>query len=114
MQRSLLTYDRAVTTEHSVPALEAAHIKRWSAGGLHEVRNGLPLRRDLHRLFDLGFVTVRPDYTVAVSPQLWDRYANGRTYYVLAGSKITVPKDPVPRPAEEFLQWHSEELFRAH
>lgn len=49
----------AVTTEHSLPALEAAHIKPWSVGGAHEVRNGLPLRRDRHRLFDLGFVTVK-------------------------------------------------------
>src|SRR6185312_5939304 len=47
----------AVTGEHSLPALEAAHIKPWAQGGMHEVRNGLPLRRDLHRLFDLGYVS---------------------------------------------------------
>lgn len=103
----------AVTTEHSMPALEAGHIKPWSAGGLHEVNNGIPLRRDLHRLFDLGFMTIRPDYTVAVSPQLRDKYANGRTYYALAGETIHVPADPAARPAREFLEWHSEELFRA-
>ncbi|MEA2492607.1 MAG: putative restriction endonuclease, partial [Thermoleophilaceae bacterium] len=103
----------AVTTEHSTPALEAAHIKPWSAGGLHEVRNGLPLRRDLHRLFDLGFMTIRPDYKVAVSPQLRDRYANGRTYYALEGTTINVPSNADARPAQEFLEWHSEELFRA-
>jgi putative restriction endonuclease len=103
----------AVTTEHSLPALEAAHIKPWSSGGGHEVRNGLPLRRDLHHLFDLGFVTVRPDHTFAVSPQLHDTYANGRTYYALAGRQIQLPADPADRPAPEFLEWHSEEMFRA-
>ena len=39
--------------------LEAAHIRPWKDGGRHEVPNGLPLRRDIHRLLDLGFVTVR-------------------------------------------------------
>ena len=50
----------AVTTEHSLPVLEAAHMRPWAVGGEHELPNGLPLRRDLHRLFDLGFVTVGP------------------------------------------------------
>src|SRR4051794_17989519 len=38
----------AITTEHSLPVLEAAHIRPWAAGGRHELPNGLPLRRDLH------------------------------------------------------------------
>ena len=38
----------AVTGEHSMPALEAVHIRPYAAGGTHEVPNGLPLRRDLH------------------------------------------------------------------
>ena len=50
----------AVTTEHSLPVLEAAHIRPWSAGGAHALPNGLPLRSDLHRLFDLGYVTSGP------------------------------------------------------
>jgi len=29
----------AVTKEHSIPALEAAHIKPYSLGGFHEVNN---------------------------------------------------------------------------
>jgi putative restriction endonuclease len=103
----------AVTTEHSLPVLEAAHIKPWSLGGAHEVSNGLPLRRDLHRLFDLGFVTVRPDHRFAVSPQLRDAYANGRTYYALEGRTISIPQDPGHRPNSEFLSWHHEEVFRA-
>jgi predicted restriction endonuclease len=65
----------AVTNEHSLPVLEAAHIRPWGDGGRHEVPNGLPLRRDLHRLFDLGFVTVKPDLRFAVSPALRDASA---------------------------------------
>jgi putative restriction endonuclease len=40
-----------------MPALEAAHIRPYSDGGEHEIPDGLPLRRDLHRLFDLGYVS---------------------------------------------------------
>ena len=55
------SHHMTVTNEHSLPVLKAAHIRPWKDGGRHEVSNGLPLRRDIHRLFDLGFVTVRPD-----------------------------------------------------
>jgi putative restriction endonuclease len=103
----------AVTSEHSLPVIEAAHILPWAAGGSHEVPNGLPLRRDLHRLFDLGFVTVRPDLRFAVSPQLRDDYANGRTYYELEGRKINTPGDAAARPSREALEWHGDTVFRA-
>jgi putative restriction endonuclease len=54
-------YGRAcsVTGEHSLPALEAAHIRSYSESGPHEISNGLLLRADFHRLFDQGYVTVR-------------------------------------------------------
>jgi putative restriction endonuclease len=103
----------AVTTEHSLPVLEAAHIRPWSAGGRHEVRNGLPLRRDLHRLFDLGYVTVRPDHRFAVSPRLADEWHNGRSYYALDGREIALPADRAERPERELLEWHGDVVFRA-
>lgn len=102
----------AVTTEHSLPVLEAGHIRPWSRGGSHELPNGLPLRRDLHRLFDLGYVTVRPDHAFAVSRELRDRFANGRAYYDLAGRRIQLPADPAARPDAELLAWHEAEVFR--
>jgi putative restriction endonuclease len=58
----------AVSGEHSLPVLEAAHIRPYSAGGPHEVRNGLLLRSDIHKLFDKGYMTVTPKYTIEVSP----------------------------------------------
>jgi putative restriction endonuclease len=74
----------AVTGARSLPVIEASHIKPYTAGGNHAVPNGLPLRRDLHRLFDLGFVTVRPDLRFAVSPSLRDCWHNGSVCYELA------------------------------
>lgn len=102
----------AVTTEHSLPVLEAAHIRPFSQGGRHEVSNGLPLRRDLHTLFDLGYVTIRPDRTFAVSRQLRDDYANGRVYYALDGQTIASPASPEDQPSPELLEWHSDVMFR--
>lgn len=108
----------AISTEHSLPALEAAHIRPYAEGGGHDISNGLFLRADIHRLFDQGFVTVTPDYQFHVSRRLKDEYENGHVYYELekkirrAGG-IHVPKDPANRPAPELLRWHSSEKFVA-
>lgn len=103
----------AVTTEHSLPVIDAAHIRPWAAGGAHEVPNGIPLRRDLHRLFDLGYVTIRPDLTFSVSRRLRDEYANGRVYYELDGRRVLVPSAAPARPDPGLLAWHEAEVFRA-
>jgi putative restriction endonuclease len=103
----------AVTTERSLPVLEAGHIRPWAAGGRHEVPNGIPLRRDLHRLFDLGYVTIRPDLRFAVSRELRDEYANGRVYYQLDGRSIQLPADPAARPDATLLAWHEATVYRA-
>jgi hypothetical protein len=107
-------YDRqrAVTTEHSLPVIDAAHIHPWADGGTHEIRNGIPLRRDLHRLFDLGYVTIRPDMRFAVSRRLRDEFANGRVYYDLYGRQIQVPRSLAERPSTELLAWHEATVFQ--
>jgi HNH endonuclease len=76
----------AVTGEHSLPALEASHIRSYAQDGPHEIRNGLLLRADLHRLFDTGYVTVTPDLRLDVSGHLRKDYNNGRSYYPLQGA----------------------------
>lgn len=103
----------AVTGEHALPALEAAHIRPWSSGGPHELRNGLPLRRDLHRLFDLGYISARPTGEFIVSPRLRKEFDNGETYYALEGRQLLVPSDETARPSRELLAWHSDAVFLA-
>jgi putative restriction endonuclease len=101
----------AVTGEHSLPVLEAAHIRPFREGG-HSVTNGLLLRRDIHRLFDLGYVTVTPDARFRVSGALRDEWANGRTYYALNRSSVRLPHSPSERPDLRHLEWHNDEVFR--
>lgn len=106
-------YDRAcaVTNEHSLPALEAIHIRSYAQDGPHEVRNGLLLRADLHRLFDTGYVTVTPDHRLQVSARLRADYSNGRSYYPLHGQALRLPADPRDCPAPEFLDWHNRHKY---
>jgi len=101
----------AVTTEHSLPALEAGHIRAYSDEGPHEVRNGILLRADLHRLFDKGYITVTPDHRLEVSARLRTDYANGRSYYPLHGQALRLPSNTHDHPAPEFLAWHNEHVY---
>ena len=103
----------AVTTEHSLPALEASHIQPYAQGGSHEVGNGLLLRADIHRLFDKGYVTVTPDHRLVVSPRLREEFSNGKSYYPLEGTQIRVPKNAKHAPSAELLRWHNDNLFAA-
>jgi putative restriction endonuclease len=101
----------AVTHEHSSPVLEAAHIMPYGRGGEHRVDNGLLLRRDLHRLYDRGYVTVTADYVFRVGDRLREEFRNGRSYYGLSGSTITVPAHEPWQPSKELLAWHEQEVF---
>ena len=106
-------YGRAcsVTQEHSLPVLEAAHIKPYAAGGEHSLANGLSLRSDLHRLFDRGYVTVDEDHRFVVGKRLRDDFENGRSYYELHGSRLHLPDDLAARPSPMALDWHRSEAF---
>jgi putative restriction endonuclease len=108
------TYDRqcAITAEKALPALEAAHIKPVTEEGKHRIDNGLLLRSDIHRLFDAGYVTITPDYKFRASRKLKDDFDNGEVYFRLQGSNIWLPRDDTSRPNREFLEWHSDTVFR--
>ena len=108
-------YERrcAVTQEKTLPALEAAHIKPFSDSGPHRVENGILLRSDIHRLFDLGYVTVTPEYHFEVSHRIREDFDNGKTYLNLHGNIIHVPPNPRLRPGSEFLTWHNENIFKS-
>lgn len=103
----------AATGEHSLPALDAGHIRPFSDGGEHRISNGILLRADLHRLFDKGYVGVDPDYRIVVSGRLRDEFKNGKTYYPLHGSKLSLPSNPREWPDPEALAWHLERRFAA-
>jgi putative restriction endonuclease len=106
-------YERrcAVTRERTLPALEAAHIRPYNEGGEHIAPNGILLRRDIHSLFDQGYVTVTPQFTFEVSRRIKEEFENGREYYALHGRTVMVPDHAERRPDVAALLWHNEERY---
>ena len=102
----------AVTRERTLPALEAAHIRRYSDGEEHAARNRLLLRRDIHNLFDTGYVTVTPELNFVVSRRIREEFENGREYYALHGQRIIPPEQIDQRPDPGALAWHNEHCFK--
>jgi putative restriction endonuclease len=102
----------AVSGERTLPALDAAHIRPFSNGGRHEAPNGILLRRDIHSLFDAGYVTISPDLRFEVSPRIREEFENGRHYYALHGQEIAKPNDPKRHPDISALLWHNENCYR--
>jgi putative restriction endonuclease len=101
----------AISQEHSLPALEAAHIRPYADGGEHAISNGLLLRSDIHRLFDKGYVTVTPDYRFRVSDRLRADFSNGRSYYPLNGQLMRLPAARTDHPDRDALAFHESTVF---
>ncbi|MBU3693753.1 MAG: HNH endonuclease [Rhodocyclaceae bacterium] len=102
----------AITRERTLPALEAAHIRPYGDGGAHEASNGILLRRDIHSLFDSGYVTVTPDLRFEVSRKIKEEFENGKHYYELHGEPIQTPEKLMARPDPAALRWHNETIYR--
>jgi putative restriction endonuclease len=102
----------ALTGESTLPVLEAAHIRPYADEGRHVVSNGLLLRSDFHKLFDLGLVTVQPDYRIRISSKIRDLYFNGKAYYRLDDQPLSaLPARAADQPDREALRWHNENRF---
>jgi putative restriction endonuclease len=86
--------------------------KPFSEGGDNDPANGLLLRRDIHALFDGGYVTVTPDLKFRVSRRIKEEFENGRHYYAFDGQTVAAPTAASWSPNPEVLKWHSTERFR--
>ncbi|HEY1721842.1 MAG TPA: HNH endonuclease, partial [Magnetospirillaceae bacterium] len=102
----------AVTAEKTLPALDAAHIRPFGDGGSHSPQNGLLLRKDIHSLFDAGYVTVTSEYRFEVSPRIKREFSNGRDYYALHGRQVAIPDAAGAKPDKTSLVWHNENIYR--
>ncbi len=104
-RRQLLdVYDGCAVTGTDVErVLDAAHISPFSGDHSNDVSNGMMLRRDIHRLFDDHLLTVTPEYTVGVTPELL-----GSEYSELDGRSLTaLPAQARHRPSPELLRKHN-------
>jgi putative restriction endonuclease len=103
----------AVSGGKVLPALDAAHIKPYSLGGSHEVSNGILLRRDIHSIFDAGYVTFDEDFRFVVSDRVRSDFNNGEEYRRLHGQRLNLPEMPIHQPDRKILKWHNLNKFLA-
>ena len=76
-----------------------------------ELRCNAVLRRDIHSLFDAGYVTVTPDLQFEVSRRIKEEFENGRDYYRLHGRPVSHPLSKEAWPSSARLRWHNENSF---
>jgi len=106
-------YERrcAVSGERVLPVLEAAHVRPYSKGGEHTLKNGVLLRSDLHILFDQGYLTIAPNYRLEVSAKIRDEFENGRDYYAFQGQPIRSPQQSGQLLSRENIEWHNQYVY---
>lgn len=114
--RALVTnaYGRrcAITGESTLPVLEAAHIKPFAEDGFNNTFNGLLLRSDFHKLFDVGLITVTPEHLVLVSSRIKEQWFNGKAYSRLHGMSLaSLPRAAEDLPRADLLRWHNENRY---
>jgi len=100
----------AVTRERTLPALEAAHIRPFAEGGEHEASNGVLFRRDVHSLFDAGYVTITPKLDFEVSRRIKEEFEYGRQDYELRGRTVAASDDSRSVPDCAALTLHHEKV----
>lgn len=93
----------AFTGRAPVVALEAAHLYSYAGIGVHHDESGFLLRRDLHKLFDLGLVAVNPDTDCL---DIGHELLPYPEYERLEGTKVSIALSPGQRA---FLTQHWQE-----
>ena len=89
----------------TLAALQAAHIEPFKGPDSHRITNGMPLRADLHNLFDADLLGIEPKTgRVHVHP---DIRKNG-DYAELDGMSISLPLQAQATPETKAMQdrWH--------
>lgn len=101
--RSKLLYayeGRCAISGCTVPdVLDAAHLVPYLGAHSHHPSNGLLLRADLHRLLDLGLLSINPQ-TMAVE---LESSLMGTAYEEYHGRVLVVPRSPAHRPSKDAL-----------
>lgn len=94
--------------------LVASHIVPWNKSTENRLnpKNGLCLSVLHDKAFDRGLITVRPDYTIAVSSKiirLHDDKFIQNTLVAYQGKNVALPEKFHPDPL--FLDWHNKNVF---
>lgn len=100
----------------SIPQLlVASHIVPWALreDTRTDPRNGLLLNSIHDKAFDLGFITITPDYKVRISSHITHFSADKVTqewFMSYSDKAINLPEKFIP--SKEYLKWHNENVFK--
>ncbi|HYD08107.1 MAG TPA: HNH endonuclease [Reyranella sp.] len=101
----------AISDGKVLPALDAAHIKPFGEGGAHTESNGILLRKDIHCVFDAGYVTIGDKFRFEVSTKIKEIFNNGEEYLRLHGKSVRLPRNREHWPNREFIEWHNNNRY---
>tara|TARA_B100000683_G_C12498740_1_gene556979 strand:- start:2136 stop:3551 length:1416 start_codon:yes stop_codon:yes gene_type:complete len=83
----------AITGTSVADTLQAAHIRPYNGPLTNHPANGISLRSDIHRLFDLGKIRINPeDYHIFLHPEIESEYRS-ICYDKLNLSNVLIPPD---------------------
>lgn len=94
----------AVTGSDVLETLDAAHLMDFSKNPNHSINNGILLRQDVHRLFDVGFIEITSDYRIKLTEKFKLSHAKSTHYQELDGRAISLPSNKKYWPDVELLQ----------
>jgi hypothetical protein len=87
--------------------LQAAHIIPDTYGGPAHPKNGIPMSRDIHWAFDIGFFTIDNNHTIIVHEKVKDIPALKE----INGRKMLLPVDQRAWPSEHSINWHNDKIY---
>ena len=94
--------------------LNASHIIPWAVDNNNRLNphNGLCLNVLHDRAFDRGLITIKPDYTIDISPSINNFLDKSVKDYFLCfkNQKIVLPQRFVPE--KSFLEFHNKNIFK--
>lgn len=93
----------AITGNKSLEVIEVAHIVPYFGDSSDVTQNAIPLRIDLHRLFDQGMLRITYDishkvYVVKIHDFVMDDYKD------IHNSTLRTPSDPLSAPSKKALE----------
>ena len=95
------------------PALEAAHIKWHSHRGPNTSENGLSLCVLHHELFDWGIFTIQPNtLNISVASSVLQKQPTNAISRLHGLPLQVTPEHANELPAAEYLNWHTNNVFR--
>lgn len=82
----------AITGISVVDTLQAAHIRPYNGPQTNHPANGIALRSDIHKLFDLGKIRINPnDYHIILHPDIEAEYRSLCSMKLNLGSMLIPP-----------------------